>query len=262
MRLIEAVRGIAIEAGELILSLRDRSLASVKNKIDDSPVTEADLASNDLIVKRLDELKIAPVISEEGTDRIAPHGAFWLVDPLDGTKDFIGGKRSFVVNIALIENRIPVVGAIYAPMLNELFWAETGQGAFKVTRPGPKRRVYNDSDRIELRALASGGATISNRMQKVLDALPIKSVERFGSALKMCRVAEGSADIYTRFGPTHEWDTAAGQIILKEAGCKLIDIETGRDVEYGKPDFKNNGFIACRANIDYWQKIRKLRDEI
>jgi 3'(2'), 5'-bisphosphate nucleotidase len=145
-------------------------------------------------------------------------------------------------------------------MLQEIFWAEKGQGAFKVSMPGPKKSVYNTSQRNELRALASG-SLLTTRMQKVLDSLPIQSLERFGSALKMCRVAEGAADLYPRFGPTHEWDTAAGQIILDEAGCKLIDMETGRDVQYGKRDYKNNGFIASRANLDLWPTIRKLRDQ-
>ena len=255
--LIKDVCAIAIEAGQTILSLRDSSLAAVQFKTDSSPVTEADLAANALIVKRLHDLAVAPVISEEGDINALSGDKFWLVDPLDGTKDFVAGKKTFVVNIALIDERKPVLGVVHAPMLDEIFWAESGKGAFKSVASGAPQKIFNSSKRENYRVLASG-SKMTPRMEGFLAAFPIESLERYGSALKMARVAEGVADFYPRFGPTHEWDTAAGHAILNEAGGKVIDLETGRDLEYGKTAFRNNGFVASRADLDLWAKMKSL----
>ena len=255
--LIKNVCAIAIEAGQTILALRDSSLAAVQFKTDSSPVTEADLAANALIVKRLHDLAVAPVISEEGDINALSGDKFWLVDPLDGTKDFVAGKKTFVVNIALIDKRKPVLGVIYAPMLDEMFWAASGKGAFKLVASRAPEKIFNSSKREKFRVLASG-SMMTPRMEGFLNAFPVESLERFGSALKMARIAEGTADFYPRFGPTHEWDTAAGHAILNEAGCKVIDLQTGSEIEYGKAGFRNNGFVASRADLDLWPKIKSL----
>lgn len=256
--MIDKVKELAIQAGKKIMELRDESLAAVNFKQDESPVTAADLASNSLIVEGLTKLAVAPVVSEEGI-LPSPSDDFWLVDPLDGTKDFVAGKPSFIVNIALIKNRQPVLGVLYAPMTEELFWAEEGSGAYKSVTGSTSERIFNANDSSHLKVLASG-SHMAARMREFLESLPLDSLERYGSALKMCRIAEGVADLYPRMGPTHEWDTAAGHVVLNEAGCKLLDVVTGEDLKYGKPGFLNGSFVVARKDIDILPQLRKLRE--
>lgn len=268
--MVEAVAQIAVDAGTRIMQIRTAGAGnapSVRFKADASPVTEADLAANEIIVTRLERLGVAPIISEESVSdsasatRSVPtrERMFWLVDPLDGTKDFIAGRDTFVVSIALIADGRPTLGLVYAPALGELFWAEAGRGSFKTLRPDVRDtvRVFNSSARQRLRVLASG-SHISPRLQAFLDSLAVEDFHRYGSALKMCRVAEGAADLYPRFGPTSEWDTAAGQIILEEANCKLVEMATGATLRYGKPQFRNPGFVASRVDLDFTAALRPL----
>ncbi len=257
--MIETLTKLAVEAGEKIMEIRREARNSVRYKADASPVTEADLASNQLIVTQLEKMRVAPIVSEESSPQIPVANKFWLVDPLDGTKDFVAGRDTFVVNIALIENGAPTVGVVYAPALGELFWAEKGKGAFKSDATGiaKAKRIFNNSQRDKFRVLASG-SQMTPRLKAFIDALTIDELTRFGSALKMCRVAEGEADLYPRFGHTSEWDTAAGHIILEEAGCKLVEMASGLSLRYGKPRFSNPGFIASRADLDFVETFRAL----
>jgi 3'(2'), 5'-bisphosphate nucleotidase len=250
--MINEIIQIAQQAGEKIMDIRRANLNSVRYKADASPVTEADLASNEWIVTRLEKLGVAPIVSEETSPQISVPDRFWIVDPLDGTKDYVAGKDTFVVNIALIDGGYPVLGVIHAPALGETYWAQKGQGAFKSEAAVPTNpvRITNQRTETEYRVLASGSQT-SERMQAFLDELPVSDLSRYGSALKMCRVAEGAADLYPRFGDTHEWDTAPGQIILEESRCKLVVLATGERLKYGKPTFLNPGFIASRADLDF-----------
>ncbi|MCM2280967.1 MAG: 3'(2'),5'-bisphosphate nucleotidase CysQ [Bdellovibrionaceae bacterium] len=258
--MIEAVTRIAIEAGAEIMAIRRSTGPTVQIKADASPVTQADLAANERIVTQLKILQVAPIVSEESALPEVVPDRFWLVDPLDGTKDFIAGRDTFVVNIALVESGKPVLGVVYAPALDELFWAQKGQGAFKSAGLGTRttvQRIQNTSTRDRFKVLASG-SQMTPRLQAFIDALTIDELTRFGSALKMCRVAEGEADLYPRFGPTSEWDTAAGQVILEEANCKLVDMSTDLSLRYGKAGFRNPGFIACRADLDFIETFRGL----
>jgi 3'(2'), 5'-bisphosphate nucleotidase len=248
---IEAISRIAVEAGEKIMEIRRTQREDVRYKADASPVTEADLAANEWIVTRLEMLDIAPIVSEESSPDIAVPDHFWLVDPLDGTKDFVAGKDTFVVNIALVEAGRPVLGVVFAPALGELFWAELGKGAYKGKAfSSTATQIRNVSQRERLRVLASG-SHMTPRLQSFIDLLQVEDLTRYGSALKMCRVAEGVADLYPRLGGTSEWDTAAGQMLLEESGCKTLDLTTGKTLRYGKPQFRNPGFVAARADLDF-----------
>lgn len=267
--MIEIIKRLAVEAGTKIMEVRASAPQSVRYKADASPVTEADLASNEIIVTQLERLRVAPIVSEESPFPTVIPNKFWLVDPLDGTKDFVAGRETFVVNIALIEGGAPVLGVVYAPALRELFWAEKGKGAFKCDETkgvetkgdamgaGNARRIFNNSQRDRFKVLASG-SQMTPRLKAFIDALTIDELTRFGSALKMCRVAEGEADLYPRFGRTSEWDTAAGQIILEEAGCKLVEMASGLTFRYGKPEYLNPGFIASRSDLDFVETFRGL----
>ena len=234
-------------AGREIMRIYRSGNWSVTEKLDHSPVTQADLAANAILVPDLENLGIAQVISEENNPSAAVASErYWLVDPLDGTRDFIAKLDTFVVSIGLIQNSYPVFGLIHMPVTGETWWAQAGHGAY-----GPDgKRIFNSEKRNPL--IAAGSRSMpSERMQVFYDKFSIQEVRRMGSAVKFCKLASGEVDLYPRFGPTGEWDTAGGQAIAEEAGCKLIDIQTGQRLKYGKPNFLNaGGFMASRNDLD------------
>lgn len=243
---------IATAAGGEIMSIY-RSDFSAKAKSDLTPVTEADEAAERIILAGLAKLDPAtPVISEEAASqgRIPDVEAqFFLVDPLDGTKEFISRNGEFTVNIALVRGGVPVAGVVFAPAQSRLFWGELGKGA--------AQGKLNSADRFDWQPIAvrptpSAGATVvasrSHRDQATDDFLRTVKVKQLcsaGSSLKFCLVAAGEADLYPRFGRTMEWDTAAGQAVLLAAGGKVLTTE-GAPLTYGKRErgYDNPGFIA------------------
>ena len=249
---VAKLKALAAEAGRKILEFYHSGEWSVTAKADDSPVTQADLASNAILMKGLAELSKDPIVSEESRPQEMRVGRrFWLVDPLDGTKEFIARKDTFVICLGLIQDGDPIFGLIHWPVTGETWHASKGQGAF-----GPKgERLMNRSTRQPPVAAISRSA-ISERMQGFFDHFGIKDIERMGSALKFCRLAEGAIDVYPRFGPTSEWDTAAGQIIAEEAGCKVLSVATGEKLAYGKEAFLNKGFMAARPDLDFLGPMR------
>lgn len=254
---VRDICALALRAGKEIESIYRGNIWTVTQKADESPITQADLRSNEIIVAGLKALSTDPIISEEGDVELKkPSSRFWLVDPLDGTRDFVNRMDTFVVCIALIENGEPILGVIYSPITDELYWAEKGKGAFG---PGGVR-IQNTSTRTDLVA-AGSRSTPSAQMKALYDQFGIAKVERFGSALKFCKVASGEFDLYPRFGPTKEWDTAAGQIIAEEAGCKVIDLSTGGRLMYAKPNLDNRGFVCCRADLEVADEIVRLHQE-
>ena len=254
---IKDICALAQKAGKEIESIYRGNVWTVTTKADESPITQADLRSNEIIVEGLKHLSNDPIISEEGdVALIGNPSRFWLVDPLDGTRDFVNRMDTFVVCIALIENGEPILGVIYSPISDELFYAEKGKGAF-----GPNDvRIQNRNTRTDLIA-AGSRSTPSAQMKALYDQFGISKVERFGSALKFCKVASGEFDLYPRFGPTREWDTAAGQIIAEEAGCKVIDLSTGARLRYAKSGLENRGFVCCRGDLVIADDIIRLHQE-
>lgn len=252
--MIDELRRLAEKAGKEILTIYRRGNWDTSEKLDSSPITSADLAANEILVPGLRELSSEPIVSEESApEELNGSNRFWLVDPLDGTRDFIAKLDTFVVSIGLIENHYPILGVIHSPVTGETWWAERGKGAF-----GPSgQRLKNQEMRVQL--IAAGSRSMpSERMQMFYDHFSIQEIRRFGSALKFCRLAEGEVDLYPRFGPTSEWDTAAGQIISEEAGCKVLDLATGERLRYGKPGFINQGgFMASRVDLDIVGSLRR-----
>ena len=243
----EAAIAIARRAAGEILAVYDSEFA-VQHKDDRSPLTAADLASHRCIVDGLQALTPEiPVLSEESKDLdIAARRQwtrFWLVDPLDGTREFIKRNGEFTVNIALVEDGVARFGVIQQPVTGGLWHGAPGEGAF---------RRNGDTD-IGIRArvpaaqplrIAASRSHRDGRTQAVLDALPGSEVVGCGSSLKFCRIAEGVIDLYPRFGPTSEWDTAAGQAIVEAAGGALFD-PRGRPFRYNQRDTLLNGdFVA------------------
>ena len=237
---------LAEQAGAAILAVRARGFA-VERKDDHSPVTEADRAAEAIIVAGLRAATPDfPVIAEEevAAGRVtAPAPACWLVDPLDGTREFAGGKDDFVVNIGLVRDGRMALGVVFIPALGEMFSGIVGLGAWKRDRAGEAA--------IHTRVPPDEGLTIvASRLHG--DAAPIAALLsgrlvartlHYGSALKFCRVAEGVADLYPRFGRTMEWDTAAPQAVLEAAGGCVVTTD-GAPLRYGKQGWENPHFIC------------------
>jgi len=249
MRLdIQAILDITKDAGKEILKIYQKSDFSgvVSFKGDNSPLTLADEAAHKVIVKQLSELyPDIPIISEEGSDISyeirRDYETFWLVDPLDGTKEFINRNGEFTVNIALIEGKRPVAGFIYAPVLDTFYYGCEGE-AFKMKSGNKSAIMVNNSKtgRIAVRSKSHA----SDEEEEVLSKYNVVDSISVGSSLKFCMVAEGKADIYYRHGPTMEWDTAAGQAILEAAGGKVLK-ETGPNpFTYNKKELLNTGFLG------------------
>ncbi len=245
---------IASDAGRVVMSYRG-GRAAVGFKADDSPVTDADRDSETIIRGSLAHvLPDISIVAEESFDAKNPPPAqphFILVDPLDGTREFISGRDEFTVNIAYIEDGVPVAGCVYAPALHRIYVA--GKMALRAElMPGGKITSLDQLRPIAtapyptsgLRAVASRSHD-DDKTERFLSTLTIASREACGSSLKFCKVAEGAADVYPRFGPTMEWDTAAAHAVLTAAGgCVMTD--DGAPLRYGKADagFRNSGFVA------------------
>jgi 3'(2'), 5'-bisphosphate nucleotidase len=251
--LLGVLRTIAERAGKAVLAYYvEGEEIEVTTKEDDSPLTKADLASDEVIRKALQTLTPdIPVITEETYEagKTPEVGArFWLVDPLDGTKEFISRNGEFTVNVALIEQGEPVAGVVHAPAL-----AMTWAGA--IGNDGRKTATFSETDhppmQIAARQIPSAGATVvaSRRhgdpeaMQKFLGDRPIADTRSAGSSVKFCLIASGKADLYPRFGRTMEWDTAAGHAVLAAAGGRVETVD-GAPLTYGKPGFENPEFVA------------------
>lgn len=238
------------QAGKAILSVYDNCV-NVEYKADRSPVTAADRLSHDRISAYLKEHSSFPILSEEGRD--IPYeerrhwDMFWLVDPLDGTKEFISRNGEFTVNVALIRAGAPVLGAIYVPAKDIFYYAEKDMGSFKIENRNKKTLPLNRKQQPGLTVVGSR-SHITPEFTEFTKKLETGRGEvhfvSAGSSLKFCLVAEGTADIYPRLGPTMEWDTAAGQVIMEEAGGRVVEAKSGRPLKYNKPDLKNPNFIA------------------
>lgn len=260
--LLAGVRRVAEEAGEAILAVY-RAGFSVEHKADATPLTEADLAAHRLIVEGLQRLEPGtPVLSEESDPIPFAHRRtwrrHWLVDPLDGTRQFVGHGEDFAVNIALIEAHVAVLGVIHAPVTRTTYWAVKGEGAWRGTataRVGERLRAaaYRHGTVRVLLSRAPPGRTTRTYLERLGEC----SLQRLGSSLKSCRIAEGLADLYPRFGPTGEWDTAAAQILLEEAGGHLTDTHL-RPLRYNaRESLINPHFFAFGDSSVDWSRYLK-----
>ncbi len=254
MTLLEAMVEAALAAGEEILRIQ-RAGYAVQSKPDESPVTTADHAAEALILERLARAAPGvPVVAEEaaaGGATPALADRFFLVDPLDGTREFVAGRDEFTVNIALIEHGVPILGVVDAPALGRLFVGDVAaRSAFELRRAPGTAAGSSIRRSIGVRPQPAGGAVAvasrshgSPETQAWLAAAGIADRVSIGSSLKFCLLAAGEADVYPRFGPTMEWDTAAGHAVVAAAGGVVLDLD-GRPLRYGKPGFRNPSFIA------------------
>ena len=245
--LLELAKKAALLAGQEILKIYDQDF-TVTLKDDLSPLTIADQNANTIIEKILTKSSI-PILSEEGREipfkERKSWSRLWIVDPLDGTKEFVKRNGEFTVNIALIENGIPVIGVIYVPVTKVLYFSSK-EGAFKKCN-NITQRLPIISNRENFIAVGSRSHQ-SSETKAYFDSLVQKygdiEVISMGSSLKICLVAEGKADVYPRFAPTMEWDTAAGHAIVNFSGKKLIDFTTQKEMIYNRKNLLNNWFIV------------------
>ena len=234
-------------AGEIILSVYEKDF-EVEFKNDNSPLTIADQKANDIIEKHLIKTNI-PVLSEEGSH--APYferkqwDLVWIVDPLDGTKEFVNRNGEFTVNIALIRKGKPVLGVIYVPVSKCLYYGSSN-GSFKIFNAKHNKLPLKKTNKVF--TVVGSRSHMNVETEKYLEELKkengIIEIISMGSSIKICLVAEGVADVYPRFAPTMEWDTAAGHAIANYAGKKLVDLATKEEMVYNRPNLKNNWFIV------------------
>ncbi|MCR4287324.1 MAG: 3'(2'),5'-bisphosphate nucleotidase CysQ [Deltaproteobacteria bacterium] len=256
--LLDEIKTLALKAGDAILEVYSSADFGTTFKEEGSPLTLADKASHSIITDGLSRISPGmPVLSEES--EAAPYEVrkawerFWLIDPLDGTKEFIKRNGEFTVNIALIAGNAPVMGVVYAPVLRVMYYASSGAGAFKDTDGATARISASDYRGAMLKVVGSrshGGEELSRFIERIGQAEFLS----MGSSLKLCLVAEGAAHLYPRFGPTMEWDTAAAQCVVEEAGGTVTDLK-GQRLCYNKKELKNPFFMISGKPPFPWQGI-------
>lgn len=246
--LLHLAAELAVEAGSLILAIRARGIA-VNTKPDRSLVTDADNAAEALILEGLRRADpTVPVIAEEeAAAGIAPETEheFWLVDPLDGTRDFVAGFDDFAVNVGLVRDGRPVLGAVGVPARGAVFYGMAARGAFRRDAQGetPILARHPPAEGLTMVVSRFHGDTVPN-LPPALSGQRVTTMVRMGSAAKFCRVAEGSGDFYPRRGRTMEWDTAAPQALVEAAGGSVRQLEDDLPLTYGKPGWENPGFYC------------------
>ncbi len=253
---LEQVVTLAKQAGAAIMAVYEQGI-EVQHKHDNSPLTQADLAAHNIIEAGLAELvPELPVLSEESAaipfSTRSQWGSYWLVDPLDGTREFIKRNGEFTVNIALIENHKPVMGVVYAPALDLLFYAAAGQGAWRQLGNKPPQPILARTFDATQVTVAGSRSHAGEELTRFLDRMGPHMLISMGSSLKICLVAEGRADVYPRLGPTSEWDTAAAQCVLEEAGGRLVGMDNMPFRYNLKENLLNPHFFAVGAGEHDW----------
>ena len=245
LELLNQVKDIAQEAGRAILDIYQQDDVGIQTKQDQSPLTQADLASHDIIMEALKQITPdIPVLSEEGVTLDEKIDTFWCVDPLDGTKEFIKKNDEFTVNIALVEQHQPVLGVIHIPVMSDTFIALQGEGAFKVHNNHTQRLTKQLGEKHSPPIFAVSRSHLNEKTKGFIDRHQVTTVPA-GSSLKLTLLAEGKADAYPRFGPTSLWDMAAGHAILKETGGEIYTLDQ-QPLVYNINQILNPDLIAVR----------------
>jgi len=247
--MLKTAKKLALDAGEAIMELYQSDISS-ERKDDGSLLTKADTTADRIIVQGLKkEFPDIPVLSEERKDDLSRQKSklVWIVDPLDGTKEYVNRNGEFTVNIGLVKDGKPILGVVLVPAKNEMFWGSE-EGAFynisrKVERIGvSKRNALNEM------ILAKSRSHSGEKEKKLIEKNRFKAVISSGSSLKGCLIAQGIADVYYRFGPTNEWDICAMHAVIDASGGMMTDL-LGKEIKYNKEDVKINGFMASNGQI-------------
>lgn len=245
--MLDKIEKLIVKAGDAIMSIYAADTINVLHKEDSSPLTQADLLSNKILLDGLATVSHYPILSEEtdvNYDIRKNWPSYWCIDPLDGTKDFLAKNNEFAVNVALICAGVPILGYIYAPALNMMYFAEKGNGAYK---NGVK--IYNNSSRTALVAAESNFHHNIAEPQSSLLKHTIQTKKQIGASLKFGLLAEGQIDVYIRMNGSKEWDTAAGHILIEEAGCEIYSLPDLNKIRYGNENVRNPYFVAARMGV-------------
>ena len=250
-KLIKTVVNISKDAGKAIMDIYKENDTSFEYKLDKTPVTNADLKSHNIIKQGLDLLAVnIPILSEEDAnvnfEERSKWLEYWLIDHLDGTKEFLNRNGEFTVNIALMRNNKPIFGVIYSPVTDETFWGAEGYGSYQITEIAGENKIMV-SDKNKKRIACSRSHQKSSAIEEFADQYSYKII-RIGSSYKFCMLAKGNVDVYPRIGPTSEWDIAAGHAILKYSGGVIIDF-SGKKIVYNKKNLLNPNFIAASNKL-------------
>ncbi|MBO6605390.1 3'(2'),5'-bisphosphate nucleotidase CysQ [Psychroserpens sp.] len=236
----------AYSAGQAILEIYNSDDFNIEHKEDNSPLTIADRNAHDVIVSYLKTTNL-PILSEEGEGisyEIRKNwNLFWMVDPLDGTKEFIKRNGEFTVNIALIQNQKPIFGIVYAPVLDKMFIGDVLKGA-KLIEKGVEMELINSSQNSQSVRIVASRSHLNSDTETFINKFEQSEIVSMGSSLKFMVIAEGKADVYPRFAPTMEWDTAAAHAVLNALGIKVNNNETGNELLYNKEDLLNPHFLV------------------
>lgn len=261
-KLLSATRIIAEEAGKLIMEIYSNEF-KVNIKEDKSPLTDADLAAHHHIEASLAKLSSFPILSEESKkipfSERQQWETYWLVDPLDGTKEFIKRNGDFTVNIALIHQHKSILGVVYVPVTQTWYYAAEGVGAFKKVA-GEQEQAIKARNKITEKMMVVGSSShVTPELESYLNNLPEHDLKSIGSSLKLCMVAEGAADIYPRIGLTSEWDTAAAQCVVEQAGGQVTNLD-GETLPYNTKDsYLNPYFLVFGDSSIDWTEFAKAK---
>ena len=249
---VEDIKKICTRAGLLQIEHQSKVL-EIQSKTDNTPLTEVDIMSHELIVEGLTQLdSVIPIVSEEGFQEDVTFENFWIVDPLDGTRNYINKGKNYCVNIAFISEKFPTFGAIYIPTKNEFFYGIRGLGAHYVFND--KSQKLNSANSFS-RKIFTSSAMNQTKLDMLNELISDVEIEKISSAIKFGYIAKGLGSFYPRFGPTYEWDTAAGQCIIEESGGKVVDRNLNR-LSYNKnKQYLNEEFFAFSGDTFFWEEI-------
>ena len=250
--LLGDVKEIAKAAGEKIKNLQN--MGEIKIKIDNSPLTKADLLADEFIKNELGGLNVKyPILSEEGVSKNTweerkKWTTYWLIDPIDGTKEYIQGRKDYTVNIALIHKNEPVLGVVYCPAYEEIYYASKNWGSFKEDIKNKKISLLKNSKQSDPLRVVISRSHKGDLLKNFLEKIPFHQIIQMGSSLKICRIADGTCDIYPRLGPLSEWDIAAAGMILREAGGEIFNLD-GDLITFDTVNGRISSFVACGATV-------------
>ena len=252
---VNKIINVAKAAGDKILEIYNKESFDHQLKIDNSPLTEADIASHNLITQQLNEITPnMPILSEESSfiswQNRKQWEYYWLIDPLDGTKEFIKKNGEFTVNIALIYQNDPIIGVVHAPVLNETWVGEQGKPAKKITQFDTKIIKVKPHKQGEVCKVVGSRSHAGDSLNEFLKELEKYELVSMGSSIKLCLVAEGKAHIYPRFGLTSEWDTAAAHAVVNSAGGEVVNNETKMPLKYNTKDSLLNPYFIVQEKLD------------
>ncbi len=252
---IDSIKKICTTTAKVQLRNHEKNMV-YKSKSDNTPLTEIDLLSHELITTNIRKISDDyPIISEEGYEEGVFHEEFWIIDPLDGTRNYIDKGKNFCINISFIEDKFPVFGAIYIPFSKEFYYGVLGHGSYLQDQTGKTTRISCKNLSLDNLVLCSSSSMNPKKLEIISNNIRLWKHLQISSAIKFGILASGEGNFYPRFGPTYEWDTAAGQCILEESGGMVVDENLDRLTYNKNTKYLNGKFFAFNGELSFWQSL-------